>query len=366
MYPLEEIFWAARTALEAMAAPLRWSSCSTTFTGRSRRCWTSSSTSPNEASAPILIACSARGELLDERPAWGERPGAVRIALAPLSEDETLAVVGNILGPVAGLPRGLIDRITTAAEGNPLFVEQMLSMLVDRGVVRRAEDGSWMAGDEAPDVDVPPTISALIAARLERLGSEDRTVLQEGSVIGLVFYEHAVESMSPPELRPAVGPSVRKLVRRQFVRPEPAMFMDEPSFRFDHALIRDAAYRSLLKRERAELHERFAAWLEAATGGRSAELEEIVAYHLEQSARHLMELGPLDERGSGLAGRALVIPRRCREASLQPRRYAGRGQPPRAGGRPAADRAHAVAWSCSSISPSRSRTSASSSARRRA
>ena len=198
----------------------------------------------------------------------------------------------------------MVDRIIAAAEGNPLFVEQMLSMLVDRGVVRRAEDGSWMAGDEVPDVAVPPTISALIAARLERLRSDDRTVLQEGSVIGLVFYEHAVESMSPPDLRPAVAESIRKLVRRQFVRPEPAMFMDEASFRFDHALIRDAAYRSLLKRERAELHERFAAWLEETAGGRSGEVEEIVGYHLEQSARHLMELGPLDEPGRLLGARA--------------------------------------------------------------
>ena len=304
VYPLEEIFWATRTALEAMAGA---SSLVIVFDDIH---WAEATLLDliehvaDEASAPVLIACSARSELLDERPTWGERPAAIRVALAPLSLEETMAVVGNILGPVAGLPRGLIDRITTAAEGNPLFVEQMLSMLVDRGVVRRSEDGSWMAGDEAPDVEVPPTIAALIAARLERLASEDRTVLQEGSVIGLVFYERAVESMSPPELRPAVGPSVRKLVRRQFVRPEPATFMDEPSFRFDHALIRDAAYRSLLKRERAELHERFAEWLEAASGGRSAELEEIVAYHLEQSARHLMDLGPLDERGRVLAERA--------------------------------------------------------------
>ena len=302
-YPLEEIFWAARTALEAMAGS---SSVVVVFDDIH---WAEPTLLDliehvsDESSAPILIACSARGELMDDRPTWGGRPGAVQIALEPLSEDETTAVAGNILGPIAGARR-LIERITESAEGNPLFVEQMLSMLVDRGVVRRVEDGSWMAGDEAPDVAVPPTISALIAARLERLASEDRTVLQEGSVIGLVFYERAVESMSPPELRPGVARSVLKLMRRQFVRPEPAMFLDEPSFRFDHALIRDAAYRSLLKRERAELHESFAAWLEATAGGRSGEVEEIVGYHLEQGARYLMELGPLDERGRVLSARA--------------------------------------------------------------
>ena len=133
------------------------------------------------------------------------------------------------------------------------------------------------------------------------------------------------------------------------------MFMDEASFRFDHALIHDAAYRSLLKRERAELHERFAAWLEAATGGRSGRAGGDRGYHLEQSARHLMELGPLDERGRGLAGRASA---HLGDAGS---RASSRGDMPAAVN--LLDRAvallptgRAVASSSSSTLPSRSRT----------
>ncbi|MEO7296645.1 MAG: adenylate/guanylate cyclase domain-containing protein, partial [Candidatus Limnocylindria bacterium] len=321
-FPIEETFWASRTLLEILARSgsvvlvlddIHWAEA--TLLDLVEHV-------VSTAGAAILVVCSARGEFVDERPGWGDGPGAERIDLAPLSESETEAVVGNIIGS-AGLPDALLGRITEAAEGNPLFVEQMLSMLVDGGVLRRADDGTWMVG-EVSDVPVPPSIAALIEARLDRLGQEDRTVLQEGSVIGLVFYEGAVESMSPDPLKPVVDGSIKRLVRRQFVRPDPSVLMDESSFRFDHALIHDAAYRSLLKRERADLHERFANWLNAAAEGRIGEMEEIVGYHLEQSARHLGELGPLNERGRALAIRA------SSQLGTAGRRARGRGDAPAA------------------------------------
>src|SRR5919109_4088342 len=302
-HPLEEIFWAARSAFESLATPaavvvfddILWAE--PTLLELIEHV-------VERSQAPILVLCSARGELLADRPAWGEQPGATRIELGPLSDTETEAVVANIVGGTRGLPDVIVSRIRAAAEGNPLYVEQVLSMLVDREVLRRARDGAWTVAGDVTEIAVPPTISALIAARLERLGVDDRSVLQAASVIGLVFYERAVESMSAEELRRTVGPSVARLVRRQFVRSEAATFMDEPSYRFDHALIHDEAYRSLLKRDRADLHERFAAWLEAIAGARAREVEEIVGYHLEQSARYLAELGPLDDRGRTLAVRA--------------------------------------------------------------
>jgi len=302
-FPLEETFWAARTLLETLAhsAPVvvvmddvHWAE--PTLLDLIEHL-------VEAAGAAILVVCSARAELYDQRPGWGEGPRAGRIDLEPLSESETEEVVANIIGG-SGLPDALLSRITDAAEGNPLFLEQMLSMLVDGGMLRRRDDGTWSAVRELTAFPVPPSIAALIEARLDRLALEDRTVLQEGSVVGLVFYEGAVESMSPEALKPMVDPSIKRLVRRQFVRPDPSVFMDEASFRFDHSLIHDAAYRSLLKRERAELHERFANWLEASAGDRIGELEEIVGYHLEQSARHLGELGPQDDRGRALAARA--------------------------------------------------------------
>lgn len=301
-FPIEETFWAVRTLLETLAESgpvvlvlddIHWAE--PTLLDMVEHVVTT-------AAAPIMVVCSARAELVDERPGWGATAGAASIDLEPLSGAETEAVVANIIGS-AGLPTAMLDKITAASEGNPLFVEQMLSMLVDGGVLRSADDGTWLVAD-VTDFPVPPSIAALIEARLDRLGQEDRTVLQEGSVVGLVFYEAAVESMSPDALKPVVDPSIRRLVRRQFVRPDPSVFMDEASFRFDHALIHDAAYRSLLKRERADLHERFANWMQAAAAGRIGETEEIIGYHLEQSAQHLRELGPLDDRGRALAARA--------------------------------------------------------------
>jgi class 3 adenylate cyclase/tetratricopeptide (TPR) repeat protein len=303
-YPLEETFWAARTLIESLGHSTPTIVCFDDIHWAEPTFLDLIENLAEAGSAPVLIVCSARAELLESRPAWGEGDRATRISLSPLSESETDEVVANIVGGPAGLPTELVERITAAAEGNPLFVEQMLSVLLDRGLVRRAEGGEWLVTGDVAEISVPPTISALIAARLERLAMNDRAVLQEGAVIGLVFYERAVAAMSPPELASQVPDLTRRLVGRQFIRPEIADFMDEASYRFDHGLIHDAAYRSLLKRERADFHERFVRWLEARAGDRVSEIIEIVGYHLEQSSRYLAELGPLDERGRALAARA--------------------------------------------------------------
>ena len=303
-YSLEETFWAARTLIESLGRSgptvvcfddIHWAE--PTFLDLIEHLG-------EAGSAPALIVCSARAELLEARPTWGEGSRATRIDLVPLSDAETDEVVANIVGGPTGLPPELVERITSGAEGNPLFVEQMLSILVDRGLVGRANDGSWLVTGDISNISVPPTISALIAARLERLSMDDRTVLQEGAVIGLVFYERAVAAMSRAELSPIVPELMGRLVGRQLIRPHVADFMDEPSYRFDHGLIRDAAYRSLLKRERADLHEGFVRWLEERAGDRATEVMEIVGYHLEQSARYLAELGPLDDHGRSLAASA--------------------------------------------------------------
>ena len=297
-YPLEETFWAVRTMFEglALSAPLvvvvddiHWAEATLLDLLEHVR---------EAAAAPILLVCSARPELIDERAGWGPESDLIR--LAPLSAKETFAIAGNILGG-SGLPVDLLRRISEAAEGNPLFVEQMLSMLVDSGDLVRANDGRWEVHREQGTVRVPPGIVALIDARLDRLGGGDRSVLQAGSVIGLVFYRDAVRSISEPDVQSTVDASLERLMRRQFVRSDPSTFMDDEAFRFDHALIHDGAYRSLLKRERADLHERFGRWLESVASQRIAELEEIIGYHLEQAALHLEQLGPLDEHGRGLS-----------------------------------------------------------------
>ena len=293
-FPLEETFWAIRSLYEGLAttAPLvvvvddiHWAEPTLLELIQHIR---------DTATAPIIIVASARPELLEERPEWGS--GGETIRLAPLTSAETQTVVANILGDT-DLPPEVLHRISEAAEGNPLFVEQMLSMLVEAGDLARDDDGRWRLRAGTASVPVPPGIVALIDARIDRLGVDDRAVLQTGSVIGLVFYRGAVQSISAADVRPRVDESIERLTERQMVRPDDSSFLDDEAFRFDHALIHDGAYRSLLKRERAELHERFGRWLESVAASRLAELEEIIGYHLEQAASYLAQLGPVDEHG---------------------------------------------------------------------
>jgi predicted ATPase/class 3 adenylate cyclase/DNA-binding winged helix-turn-helix (wHTH) protein len=251
--------------------------------------------------APIVVLCMARPELLDARPAWGGgKLNATSILVEPLSEDETMELIGNLLSRATVLPDAAA-RIAEAAEGNPLFAEELVAMLIDEGLLRR-DDGEWTASDELADMPVPPTIHALLAARLEALPDDERALLALASVEGTVFHRDALDELAPAPLEPVVDRSLSALVRRDLIRPDRAGLEDE-AFRFRHILIRDAAYRSLSKELRAELHERFAAWLERAAGSRLSEFEEIVGYHFEQAYRLLQEVGIPDTDAKAVAVR---------------------------------------------------------------
>jgi tetratricopeptide (TPR) repeat protein len=254
------------------------------------------------AQAPILLLCAARPELREERPSWGKSSSrASLLDLQPLTGSDSDALMDNLLGGSGATPE-VRTRVTAAAQGNPLFVEQIISMWIDDRTLTR-DDGSWRLGTHAPTA-IPPTISALLAARLDRLDQEDRTVIAGASVVGHVFYRGAVEELCPAVVRPKVPTSLSVLEVKQFIRGEASTFADQPTFAFRHILIRDAAYAAMLKRTRAELHERFASWLERVAGERVREYEEIVGYHLEQAHWFRRSLGPLGEREIALASRA--------------------------------------------------------------
>jgi class 3 adenylate cyclase/tetratricopeptide (TPR) repeat protein len=257
--------------------------------------------------AMLLILCVARPELLDIRPGWGGgKFNATSILLEPLAAGEAGTLLENLLGG-ADLPPSAQDRILAAAEGNPLFVEEMLGMLIDDGLLR-AEDGVWRAVSDLADLTVPPTIQLLLAARLDRLEAEERAVIERGAVEGKVFHTGAIASLTPEGSRPQVRPRLLALARKELIRPDRAEFAGEDAFRFRHMLIRDAAYQAMPKEQRADLHERFARWLTETTGDRVGEYGEILGYHLEQAHRYRSELGPLDDRSRELgreAGRAL-------------------------------------------------------------
>jgi len=253
--------------------------------------------------AAVLVLCIARPELLEIRPGWGGgKMNATSILLEPLPGDEASQLVDNLLGR-ADIPQQARDRILEAAEGNPLFVEEMLAMLIDDGLLR-LEDGAWRSVEDLVHVTVPPTIHLLLAARLDRLDAEERAVIERGAVEGKVFHRGAVTTLSAETARPQVSTRLLALARKELIRPDRPEFAGEDAFRFRHLLIRDAAYQAMPKEQRAELHERFADWLAEAARDRLGEYEEILAHHLEQASHYRSELGARDERAKELASRA--------------------------------------------------------------
>jgi class 3 adenylate cyclase/tetratricopeptide (TPR) repeat protein len=229
--------------------------------------------------APILIVCMARPDLLESMPGWlAGAPNAASIVLEPLSEHEAETLLELLRGETE-LDADLFTRITGAAEGNPLFVEQMLAMLTENG-------------SASDDLTIPPTIHALLAARLDRLAPEERAVIERASVIGKEFWRGAINELTPGEERDAAGSRLMALTRKEFIEPAASIFPEEDAFRFRHILIRDAAYLGIPKETRAQLHERYAGWIERTAGGRAGELDEIIGYHFEQAHMYREELAP--------------------------------------------------------------------------
>ena len=310
---IEETFWATRRLLEALAADrpvlavfddIHWAEPTLLdlleyVAGFSR-------------DHPVLVLCMARPELREIRPEW-DRAGTV-ITLSPLDPSTSEDLIEHLIGSARLSPQ-IRDRIVEASEGNPLFVEEMLRTLIDDGVLRR-DDDSWVATDDLSHLSAPGTIQALITARLDRLEEEERAVMQRAAVVGQVFYWGAVTELSPEEVRTAVGSNLQTLQRKELIRPEPSPFAGQDAFRFSHLLVRDAAYESMSKRNRADLHERFASWLERVAGDRAAEYDEIVGYHLEQAHRYVIELGPTGDRSRTLGERASALLAKCGRAAL--------------------------------------------------
>ena len=240
------------------------------------------------STAPVLLVCMARPELLAHRAEW---PVALRLEPLPAAAADQLISV---------LPSELRERIARAAGGNPLFLTEMLAMAA-----------------ETQDVDVPPTLRALLAARLDQLEPPERAVLERGAVEGELFHRGAVQALAPDE--PQITPRLAVLTRKDLIRPDRAQLPGDDGFRFRHLLIRDAAYDALPKASRVDLHRRFAEWL-AERGTDLVELDEILGYHFEQAGGYAAELGRVEE-SEELAVRAAARLRAAGE------RAAARGDP---------------------------------------
>lgn len=306
-FPLDEIFWAVRKLFEHLAAQqpllillddIHWAELA--FLDLVERVVAS-------VDGPVLIVCGSRPELAELRPQWTSGTNSSRIALAPLSAADSIRVIEGRLGG-GTLPDDVAGRIIASAEGNPLYAEQLASMLVDEGMLR-FEQGRWLATRELRELSLPPTIHALLIARLDLLSHEERATIGPASVIGLTFAVEALAELVPEPVRDSLDAHLAALVERHLIRPDPRVGEDDRAFRFDHILIKDTAYQGLLKRTRAIFHEQFAEWAERVNleRGRATEHEEIVGYHLEQAHSYLGELGPLDDHGRELGDRAAVL-----------------------------------------------------------
>ena len=299
----EEIAWAFRKLLEEHAPvvivfdDIQWGD--ETFLDLVE------STALLSGGAPLLLLCMARPELVERRPTW---PAFVRLEPLPPEQAETL--IGD------AIPVALRERIARNAGGNPLFISEMVAM-----------------ANEDAEVDVPPTLTALLAARLDQLEVAERRVLERGSVEGEIFHRGAVQALTPEETQ--VTRRLAALVRRQLVRPDRAQLAGDDGYRFRHLLLRDAAYDALPKAVRADLHSRFADWLDEH-GDALVERDEIVGYHLEQAVRYRAELGgpnaDLAERAAGhlaTAGRRAIDRLDLRTASALLERAAALVRPHR-------------------------------------
>jgi class 3 adenylate cyclase len=301
----EQISWAVRRLLEEMASQrplvlciddLHWAEPN--LLGLLER------VREQISDRPLLLLCQARPEVLDAYPEWvSEAADSTLIRLEPLSLEETTASVAALLGGVP--PEGLAGMVATWSGGNPLFIEEIVTHLVESGACERAPGGTWRSVGPLDRAEAPPTVAALLASRLDRLPAAERDLLERVSVIGLEFDTTQAEVLVEPGSRPALADLMTELAARDLVRTVGPG--ESATWAFKHVLVRDAAYDGMAKALRSELHERFADAIAADDEGDDGGDERVgfVAHHLEQAARYRRELAGRDPEAEALVDRAV-------------------------------------------------------------
>ena len=232
----------------------------------------------------VLFLCPARPDLTDRRPGWGGgRRSFSSVFLDPLPRDETGRLLDLLLS-IGELPRTLHERIVERADGNPFFVEEIIRQLIDQGRIVSAENG-WRADASLVAVDIPDTIQAVLAARIDLLGSHEKRALQAAAVVGRVFWPAPVgRFLDGAQAR--VDELLRGLEERDLVLSRlGTSIAGQPEYIFKHALVRDVAYESIPRRDRAAAHLRVATWIEEVTGERRIEVIELLAHHYTEAER---------------------------------------------------------------------------------
>jgi class 3 adenylate cyclase/tetratricopeptide (TPR) repeat protein len=234
--------------------------------------------------APLLIAAAARPALLERRPNWGEGQEVYsRLELKALPKRATRGLVGEILQKVAELPGELRELIVDAAEGNPYYVEELIKMLIEDGVIVRGEPHWQVRVERLAEVRVPPTLTAVLQARLDALPGAEKAVLQRASVVGRQFWDSLVgELASDVDQSVEVEPLLGALRERELVfQREQSAFADAREYTFKHTILRDVTYETVLLKLRRRYHAQVAAWLEDHAGERLGEYLGVIAGHYE-------------------------------------------------------------------------------------
>jgi ABC-type oligopeptide transport system substrate-binding subunit/class 3 adenylate cyclase len=252
---------------------------------------------------PLMIITTARPQLFERRPHWGEgQPFHSLLELLPLSKWDSRRLLAQILQKLDQVPDTLRDLVVGGAEGNPFFIEELIKMLVDDSVIVRGDEVWLLDPSRLTNFHVPPTLTGVLQARLDRLPLEERTVLQQASVVGRLFWDLAVvriNQLGSDEIEETnVGDRLSALRHREMVfQRETSAFMDAREYIFKHALLREITYEGVLKRLRRVYHGLVADWLLEQSGERLAEYTSLIADHLELAGRteeavdYLLEAG---------------------------------------------------------------------------
>ncbi|HEX6331123.1 MAG TPA: AAA family ATPase [Actinomycetota bacterium] len=232
---------------------------------------------------PLMVVCAARPELYERHPAWGGgRQNSTSIALPPLTRQETAMLLGGLLETVV-LPPATQAELLDRSGGNPLYAEEYVRMVRDRGAI---EQGTVVA------VEMPPSVHQLIGARIDTLPPTEKDVLQDAAVVGKVFWSGAVEAVSGlPE--DVVVRALRESVKREFVRRvRPGSFEGQEEYAFNHLLVQEVAYGQIPRAGRASRHVAVARWIRAAAGDRVYDVAELLAHHYGEALANTKATDP--------------------------------------------------------------------------
>jgi class 3 adenylate cyclase/tetratricopeptide (TPR) repeat protein len=236
--------------------------------------------------APLLVVCTGRPELYERHPGWGGgKRNSNTISLSPLTGDETARLISALLSR-AVLPAETQAALLERSGGNPLYAEEFIRMLTDRGILSETGDVA-----ENGEIAVPETVQALIAARLDTLSNERKSLLHDAAVVGKVFWPGAVASIGGSD-RGSVRQGLQELVRKELVRPARTSSVEnEEEFSFWHLLVRDVAYGQIPRAARADKHRAAAEWIEGIAGERVEDHAELLAEHYREALELLRAAG---------------------------------------------------------------------------